>query len=407
MNIRPFGIFSGSAARRACLALGLAAALTGCAALTKGVEAAPYLHLQYSGYNGEGQAAVLLDEAGLRDALYKAQGLTATPEDGSAEYGAVTAAVNALQAWATPESALSNGDTVSVGGAVDAAALAGTGLSLTFTPFTDTVAGLDATRPVDPFSNLATAWDGYAPEITLLTSQANTTDAPWTWISYTADHNTALRPGDTVTLTASADAATLERLGFALTRTAMTLTVPDTLGNYLMDWRYLDAAGQSALKSKAALETSLLGLNLPSGIALKQAGADVATLGESDLQTSAFALDSAYLLTAQNGARPADGPGWLNALVCVYRFSVSSGDGAFLTAYGAFALPDIALTGTGLPVQDAGAVVYRTAELDRASLPLLPEGGAYTLTPVAFDLAATLETAAGASSAAPAATQAP
>ncbi|MDD4849213.1 MAG: hypothetical protein PHO10_00785 [Gemmiger sp.] len=373
--------------------------LSGCGA-PKTVEAARYLSLDYSGYNGEGTAALAVDTPGLADAIYRAMGLAATPESGSADEAAALKALSALTVWATPESALSNGDSVAVNGSVDAAILAESGiagLSLQCTPFTATVAGLDTTRPIDPFENVTVSWAGSAPGITMQIALADTLNAPYSWISYTPDHNTELAAGDTVTLTATADAQTLENLGYELSRTTMRYTVPDYLGNYLLGWQYLDAAGQQTLQAKAELGAALASLNRPAVMPLTQNGAALATV-DSSFTSSDYALHSCYYLTSKTGQRPADGPGWYNALVGVYSFKISSGDGEYLTAYAAFALPDVTLSAGGLVFQSEAASYYRTADTDPAALTLTPpeSGNAYLVSPVSFALAATLETAAGA-----------
>lgn len=376
------------------LAAALCLALPGCSA-PAALDAAPYFSVACSGYNGEGTAMLQLDEAALTDALYKSMGLTATPESTSAEAARVSQALAALSVWATPESALSNGDSVQISGEVDTDALAGTNLLLKFTPFASTVEGLDTTRPLDPFDNVTVSWDGYAPKITMLLTQKDAVNDPWSWISYTADHNTDLRAGEVVTITARADAATLENLGYELSRTTMSYTVPDYLGNYLMDWSYLDAAGQSTLQTKAALTAMTMSTKRPPGMSLQTDGGAV-SLDSAGLVFSNYALDSVYYLASRSGDAPAGGPGWYNALIGVYSFSVSSGDGESLTAYAAFALPDVSMTATGLVFQSADAAYYRTAALDPAALELYPAGGseAYRLSKVDFALAATLETAA-------------
>ena len=367
------------------LAAGL---LTGCTALQPGVDATPYVSLAYAGYNGEGTAALQVDEAGLYDALYKAMGLDATPESGSAEAQKADAVADALTLAATPESGLSNGDNVQVTGSVDAEALKPTGMTLTFKPFTDIVEGLDTTRPVDPFSNVTVMWDGYAPDITMLLNVKDAVNEPWSWVSYRTDANTDLSPGDVVTVRATADAETLENLGYELSTAETAYTVPDYLGNYLFDWQYVDAVGQASLQSKSNLTAVMLGVNRPAGMKLGDLSLD-----EPGLTFTNFALDKSYLLTSKSGARGGDDLDWYNALVCTYRFDVSSGDGESLTAYAAFALPDITLSGTGLLMQSEDAYYFHTAATDPAALGINPDTEAYRLTAVDFRAAATLETA--------------
>jgi hypothetical protein len=378
--------------RLGALAAAACVLLCSCAGSTKTVDATPFVRAAYYGEDGSGKAVLTVDQPGLLSAVYAAMALSATPETGSDAAIRAAKIVAALSVSVTPEEALSNGDSVTVSGTVDEDALSGLGIGLSFTPHTDTVDGLEDTQQIDPFANITVSWEGYAPDITMSITQQNSTDVPWSWISYLTSGNTGLSAGSTVTVTATAETATLERLGYRLSRTEQEYTVPD-VGSYLTDWDSLDAEGEAMLQTKAEMELAMLSAARPAGFAFVQAGADPITLDDSVFTYSNFVLDSVYLLTSANDGRADDSFGWYNAAVCVYRFDISSGDGAAVTAYSAFALPDIAQSASGLAFQSESIYEYRTAQADRASFAVSPSGSAYQVAEASFQKAATLESA--------------
>lgn len=365
--------------------------LPACAGERAVVDATPYVSVHFVGENGSGTAELKLDETGLTKAALAAMGLDESdlPAPDTREAAQAQQLLDSLSLQVTPAEGLSNGDTVLVEGTVDSSPwerFLGGRLSVTVTSFTAVVSGLQEVASVDPFQNVLVGWSGYAPEIALQLTLQDTRSAPWSWISYATSAAGGLDVGDTVTVTAAADPETLLQLGYRLTATEKQYTVPAGLGRYLADWGDVSAEGASDLLQavQAGLD-ALPGSLAPEAILLEDGS--VQPLG----LCADAAFDHAVFLSA--GSRPAAGPGWRNALVCVYCFNTTGQESEPAAAYGAFALPDLAVTAAGELVQTAAVYAYPTAALSLEALALDPCGNAYRITDAGFDRPQTPESA--------------
>lgn len=366
--------------------------LTGCAAGKATVDAAPYVNVCFVGENGSGSAELRWDTDGLTRAVSAALGMDASqpPEAGSREAEQVQRLLDSFTLQVTPAEGLSNGDTVTVEGAVDTKlwrAAAGSRLELSFTPFTAVVSGLQDITAIDPFENVEVSWSGYAPELSPLVSLRATRSEPWMWISYSTDAGAALDIGDTVTVTVAADRDTLAQLGYRLTEEQRQYTVPLQVGRYLPGWDTLDADALQTLLGTVQTELDQLPGVLPDDLALPVT--PETSLTPETAPCSDFAFDSAYFLIADS--RPSDPPGWRNALVCVYCFNAAAPGDEAAVLYGGFALPDLALGADGALTYTQPLIHFSSAAADRQEL--IRFGSAYRVAAVSFDRAATPESA--------------
>lgn len=368
--------------------------LGSCSAGPAHLDVTPYVSVCFAGEDGSGTAEVVLDENGLICAACDALELDEAQlaDAGTRESAMAQQLISAVSLQVDPAEGLSNGDTVTVEGTVDLGlwnSLVGSRLEVSFTSFTAVVSGLSATEAIDPFTNVDVSWLGYAPELSMQLNLHNTTSAPWTWISYTTTAGAGLDVGDTVTVTAAADPDTLARLGYRLTDTEKTFTVPASVGRYASRWEDVDAAGVQTLLGLVTDTLDAMPRALPEQ--LYAVAEDGSTILLNTAECTDFAYASAKFLSAAR--RPAGVPtDWRNALVCVYCFNAPSAEDASVF-YSAFALPDLAVSAAGVLAQAGDVWFYDEAAASPEMLTLFPAGADYRIADVSFDRQQTPETA--------------
>lgn len=227
-------------------------ALAGCSK-TVSVELAPYMDVQYSGYNGNGTAQFLFDYSQFEYEILSQWG---SKDQSFEKLMELTALENTI--FCSPASAegLCNGDTVTVTMTFDEKLAKELGYKLSDLKTTFTVKGLTEPIQLDPFaedvfgkSKAVDAYlEGTSPYIYLNLINTSAYDQPTAYITYQADKNCDLKNGDTVTITATLSDR-YAREGYILTRTELTLPV-EGFNSYISDPSMLCSSDVEALQNK-------------------------------------------------------------------------------------------------------------------------------------------------------------
>ena len=187
------------------------------------------------GFNESGEVIYSLDENAFYADMIGEENFDEMNEENFSEmlgealskYEEVENALDCITLTASPESGLSNGDTVTV-----TAVFENTGSYEFNHRFKDgsktyTVEGLVEGKTFDPFAEacVAVSFDGFSGTATA-SVDVLTDDEAYDCLKYALSENTGLSNGDTVTLAVSCDAAALENLGyFVPEQTEATYTV--------------------------------------------------------------------------------------------------------------------------------------------------------------------------------------
>ncbi len=220
------------------------------------VEMAPYLSVNYTGYNGNGTAYVDFDFADFEYGIMSQW----KDEDKLAKLGSLTAVEMTITFDPSTAENLSNGDTFTVKISVDEELAKENGYSFTGMEKTFTVEGLTEPIEIDPFAEdifgsgkvVDATLSGIDPFVILsLYNNADRNDSI-SHITYQADKDWNLKNGETITITATMDKTYADQ-GYLLTRTETTISV-DGFDRYASSVSDLTAAVLQSVSDRAYQE---------------------------------------------------------------------------------------------------------------------------------------------------------
>lgn len=210
--------------------------LGACSPATPEIDLEDYIIIEGAeGFNGSGEIVYSLDESAFYADMIGEENFDEMNEENFSEmfgeafqkYEEVEYALDCIVLMASPESDLSNGDTVTI-----TAAFQDDGAYEFHHRFKDgsktyAVEGLIEGKTFDPFAEdcVAVSFEGFSGTATA-SADVLTDNEAYTCLRYALSKSTGLSNGDTVTLTVSYDADDLESLGyFAPEQTETTYTV--------------------------------------------------------------------------------------------------------------------------------------------------------------------------------------
>jgi len=206
-----------------------------------------YLTVSYSGMNSKGTANISLDYSSLESAILDDDSSTSGSEIG---YLANALKIEtAVSVDADNKSDLSNGDEITVTVSCDEDTAKELNFSFSKTTITYTVEGLAEATTVDVFKDIKINVVGYEPyaSIDILN---NSTDEFLSTVTYTAEPDSDLKNGDTVTITANYSEGLAELHYYVVSEDSMTYTVPDIDG-YVTSYDQIDASTLASLDQEA------------------------------------------------------------------------------------------------------------------------------------------------------------